>query len=105
MTTGELPSGDNGPRVHGNSLQSDLATHVYRIVEPSGLYKVGEGARAARPDFDQNVANANFVEAATLRPGTPFVTHVAPPVGPNPSGGIEVVIPQGGVIMRAFTNQ
>jgi hypothetical protein len=52
----------------------------------------------------QNVANANFIEAATLRPGTSFVTRVAPPVGTNPGGGIEVVVPEGGVIVRAFTS-
>jgi hypothetical protein len=51
----------------------------------------------------ENVTRANFIEAATLRPGTPFVTRVAPPVGTNPGGGIEVVVPEGGVIMRAFT--
>jgi hypothetical protein len=49
-----------------------------------------------------NVVNANFIESAVLRPGTPFVTRVAPPVGGNLGGGIEVVVPEGGVIMRSF---
>jgi hypothetical protein len=51
----------------------------------------------------ENVANANFIEAATLRPGTPFVTRPAPGIGDNVGGGIEVVVPSGGVQMQWFT--
>ncbi|GAB4187962.1 MAG: hypothetical protein Tsb002_13750 [Wenzhouxiangellaceae bacterium] len=49
-----------------------------------------------------NVANASFIESATLMPGTPFVTRPAPAVGINRGGGIEVVVPENGVKMRAF---
>lgn len=49
-----------------------------------------------------NVKNANFIEIATLKPGSPFVTRPAPAVGSNKGGGIEVVVPENGVKMRAF---
>jgi hypothetical protein len=49
-----------------------------------------------------NVANFNFVESATLRPGSPFITRVAPGFGTNVGGGIEVVVPEGGVLLRYF---
>ncbi len=50
-----------------------------------------------------NVSNANFIEAATLNPGTPFITRAAPGIGGNVGGGIEVVLPSGGVQMKWFT--
>ena len=37
-----------------------------------------------------------------VKPGSPFLTRPAPAVGSNAGGGIEVVIPQCGVNMRAF---
>jgi len=49
-----------------------------------------------------NVANADFIEAATLRSGTSFITRPAPGVGANIGGGIEVVVPPGGVQMKWF---
>jgi hypothetical protein len=51
----------------------------------------------------ENVANADFIELAVVRPGSPFVTRPAPAVGPNPGGGIEVVVPEGGVQMCGFS--
>jgi hypothetical protein len=50
-----------------------------------------------------NVSNANFIEAARLRTGAPFVTRAAPGIGKNVGGGIEVVVPSGGVQMQWFT--
>lgn len=52
----------------------------------------------------QNIKNANFIESATIRPGTPFVTRQAPAVGQNLGGGIEVVVPEGGVLLRGFSH-
>jgi RHS repeat-associated protein len=49
-----------------------------------------------------NMSKANFIETATLKPGTPFVTRPAPGYGTNPGGGIEVVTPRGGVNMESF---
>jgi hypothetical protein len=49
-----------------------------------------------------NVVNANFIESAMLGPGSPFVTRVAPGVGTNIGGGIEVVVPEGGGILQYF---
>jgi hypothetical protein len=53
----------------------------------------------------ENVKNFNFIEAATLKSGTTFVTRRAPGVGTNAGGGIEVVVPQGGVQMKWFSTQ
>ena len=50
----------------------------------------------------ENVINADFIESATLKPGTPFVTRPARPVGTNPGGGIEVVVPPSGVQLTSF---
>jgi len=50
-----------------------------------------------------NVTNANFIEAAKIQPGTSFITRSAPGIGQNVGGGIEVVVPTGGVQMQWFT--
>ncbi len=50
----------------------------------------------------ENIANANFIESATIKPRTPFGTRPAPSVGANPGGGIEVVVPSGGVNLNGF---
>ena len=49
-----------------------------------------------------NIERADFIEVATLKPGTDFVTRPAPGVGDNAGGGIEVVVPANGVIMDSF---
>lgn len=51
----------------------------------------------------ENALKANFIEAATLRSGTSFITRPAPGMGANVGGGIEVVVPSGGVQMKWFT--
>ena len=61
----------------------------------------GYAARYGLPA--ENIANANFIETATLKPGASFVTRPAPGLGSNPGGGIEVVVPSGGVNMQTFT--
>jgi hypothetical protein len=50
-----------------------------------------------------NVANANFIQSATLQPGASFITRVAPGFGPNPGGGIEVVVAPGDVTLGTFS--
>jgi hypothetical protein len=50
-----------------------------------------------------NVEAADFIETAMLRPGAPFVTRVAPGVGGNGGGAIEVVVEAGGVRLRTFS--
>lgn len=50
-----------------------------------------------------NVLKADFIETATLKPGTDFITRLAPAVGNNVGGGIEVVVPKNGVILKAFS--
>jgi RHS repeat-associated protein len=49
-----------------------------------------------------NLTNWNFIEAATLRPGSQFLTRVAPGIGSNPGGGIEIVVPEKEVILKWF---
>jgi RHS repeat-associated protein len=58
---------------------------------------------AARYGLPEGTATFNFVEMATLNPGATFVTRVAPGLGSNAGGAIEVVVTPGGVIMRGFT--
>jgi filamentous hemagglutinin len=60
----------------------------------------GYAARHGIPP--SNVAKFDFIETATLKPGTPFVTRPAPGIGTNPGGGIEVVVPNNGVTMKYF---
>lgn len=50
----------------------------------------------------ENVANADFVETATIPPGVPYITRPAPAVGTNPGGGIEVVVAPGNVAVQYF---
>ena len=50
----------------------------------------------------ENVANADFIETAALRPGASYVTRPAPAVGTNLGGGIEVVTEPNGVTMIYF---
>lgn len=50
-----------------------------------------------------NVRNADFIESAVVPPGGTFITREAPGVGPNLGGGIEVVVPRGGVELRSFS--
>ena len=50
----------------------------------------------------ENIENANFIETAVLKPGTPFITRPAPGIGENIGGGIEVVVPENGVSMKYF---
>ena len=49
-----------------------------------------------------NVANANFLESAVLGADVPFVTRIAPGIGGNVGGGIEVVLPSGGATLQGF---
>ncbi|MTJ83146.1 MAG: hypothetical protein F8N37_19340 [Telmatospirillum sp.] len=60
----------------------------------------GYAARYGIPP--ENVAKADFIETGILKPGSDFVTRVAPPVGKNPGGGIEVVTPENGVTLNYF---
>ena len=51
----------------------------------------------------QNTKKIDFVEVAVLRPGTPFVTRTAPAAaGQRGGGALEVVVEEGGVIVRSF---
>lgn len=51
----------------------------------------------------ENVANADFIESGVVPQGTPFITRSAPGIGDNPGGGIEVVVPSGGVQSTGFS--
>jgi RHS repeat-associated protein len=109
----------------GRAVQSRSAAAMSarrQVAEGAPLWRVGTTGRSAAgeaqfwslehpltPGFasrmgipEVNVHNANFIESAVLRPGSPFVTRVAPGVGGNVGGGIEVVVPEGGVMLRYF---
>jgi len=111
---------------YGDALQSaDAAAIAARTQVEQGatLYRIGTmgKSQAAEAQFwslenpaspgyaarygipAENVANSNFIETATVKPGTTFVTRQAPGVGENPGGGIEVVVPSGGVQMKSFS--
>lgn len=53
----------------------------------------------------RNLTNADFIEMAVLKPGTPFITRPAPGYGSNPGGAIEVVVPKSGVNLRSFSTR
>ncbi len=63
----------------------------------------GFEARYGIPPGNIRKGAINFVEIGELKPGTPFITRPAPPVGKNPGGGIEVVVGQGGIKLRSFS--
>jgi RHS repeat-associated protein len=110
-----------GPAAQGKSLEA-LAARA-QVESGVTLYRTGTLGRSAGPEAQfwslehpstvgfasrygvppENAANADFIESATLVPGAPFVTRVAPPVGPNAGGGIEVVVSPGGVRLCAFS--
>ncbi len=110
---------------YGDALQSvDAAALVARTQVEQGatLYRIGTlgKSQAAEAQFwslenpatpgyaarygipPENVLKADFIETATLKPGVKFITRPAPAVGTNPGGGIEVVVPPGGVSMKLF---
>lgn len=52
----------------------------------------------------ENVSNANFIEIAVIKKDSQFITRISPPVGLSPGGGVEVVVPEGGVIIEGHTS-
>ncbi len=114
--------GDDG-FAHQSPAPEALAARQ-QVEDGATLYRVGTMGRSAGPEGQfwalehpdspgyaarygipqSNVDRADFIETATVRPGTPFVTRVAPPDsgGTNPGGGIEVVVPENGVRMTGF---
>jgi RHS repeat-associated protein len=124
MYMGEFPQGEIATP-YGAALQSELAAAQAARAQVSGggtLYRVGTTGRSAAgeaqfwalehpstPGFAarygipaENVAAADFIETATLKPGTSFITRPAPGIGTNLGGGIEVVVPAGGVRLDSF---
>jgi uncharacterized protein RhaS with RHS repeats len=124
--TGRFVSCQSITTPHGTATQSwDEASLAARVQVQNGatVYRTGTLGKSQTaeaqfwslenpntPGFAQrygipanNVTNANFIEAATVKPGTPFITRPAPGVGSNAGGGIEVVVPSEGVNMRWFS--
>ncbi|KTR83722.1 hypothetical protein NS277_07020 [Novosphingobium barchaimii] len=109
-----------GPAVQ--SLQADAIAMRARVEGGATLYRIGKMGRSEGADAQfwsleyplspgyadkygipaANIAGADFIETATLKPGQPFITRPAPPVGANRGGGIEVVVPSNGVTMKYF---
>jgi hypothetical protein len=110
---------------YGPALQSEAAEALAArqfVEQGSQLYRIGTTGKSAAGEAQfwaleqpfgatyparygippENVLRANFIEVGHLKPGTQFITRPAPPVGPNPGGGIEVVVPENGVILELF---
>jgi filamentous hemagglutinin len=110
-----------GPAIQSASQPAMEARSLVRAGVP--LYRIGTLGRSqaadaqfwslehpASPGFagrygipPENVANYDFVEQGQLMEGTPFITRTAPAVGANPGGGIEAVVPPGGVDLNWFS--
>ncbi|MBC7501612.1 MAG: RHS repeat protein, partial [Herminiimonas sp.] len=110
---------------YGDALQSSNAAAMAaraQVDQGATLYRIGTLGKSqageaqfwslenpANPGYagrygipPENVVNADFIEMARVPPGSPYITRPAPAVGPNPGGGIEVVVPPGGVRLHYF---
>jgi RHS repeat-associated protein len=113
------------PTPYGDALQGlDAASQAVldEVSQGSTIYRMGTMGQsqtdqgqfwATTSPFDpaygaiygipqENIDNANFIEAGTVSQDTPFITRPAPGVGDNPGGAIEVVTPPGGVTLQYF---
>lgn len=91
-----VESGATLYRIGTTGVSNTVGAQYWSLENPlSSGYASRYGVPAA------NIANANFIETATLRPGASFVTRPAPGVGSNRGGGIEVVTNPGGVRLKA----
>ena len=81
---------------YGPAVQSD-APEALALENPNSA---GYAQRYGIPQ--ENIENANFIETAVMKPGTPFITRPAPGIVQNIGGGIEVVVPENGVNMKYF---
>ncbi len=90
----------NGARMYriGTTGRSNTTNAQFWSLEHP--YTPGYAGRNGIPP--SNVTNANFIQSARLKPGTEFITRPAPPVGTNPGGGIEIVVPENGVSLESF---
>jgi hypothetical protein len=98
-----------------------------RVLEGSTLYRLGTRTRSQTgegaqfwslehpntPGYGQrygipqeNLNSYDFIETATVTPGSEFITRPAPPStdGLNPGGGIEVVVPESGVNIHSHSS-
>lgn len=57
--------------------------------------KVGYGDKYGIPP--ENMKQFDFIETASLKEGSNFITRAAPPVGTSKGGGIEIVVPPNSV--------
>ncbi|CAO5676932.1 MAG: hypothetical protein HEEMFOPI_02055 [Holosporales bacterium] len=111
---------------YGNAQQSNsLAALKARETVENGanLYRIGTTGKSQAaeaqfwalehpltPGFSErygipieNIANYDFIECATLKPGSLFITRMASGVGGNSGGAIEVVVSESGVKMSSFS--
>lgn len=58
----------------------------------------GYGDRYGIPP--ENMAKFDFIETATIKKDSNFITRKAPSIETSKGGGIEVVVPEGGVEIR-----
>jgi len=94
---------ENGATLYrlGTTGKSEAASGQFWALEHP--LNPGYAARYGIPP--ENVGKFDFIETATIKPGTSFVTRPAPGIGDNPGGGIEVVVPSNSVNMKYFVGQ
>ena len=119
----EIPNIETGygPAQQGTSEAATSARPQVQAGAP--LYRIGTSGKsqAAQGQFwalehpqtpgfagrygipPENVANYDFVEQGQLGEGVSFITREAPPVGPSPGGGIEIVVSAGGIRLNWFS--
>lgn len=68
---------------------------------PQHPFSEGFGKNYGIPE--QNIKNIDFIESAIIKKDGVFVTRKAPGVGNNLGGAIEIVVPEGQVIIQSHT--
>jgi len=109
-----------GPAIQGTT-EATVAARA-QVSEGATLYRVGTTGKSnttgaqfwslespSTPGFaarhgipPENVANINFIQTATAKPGASFITRKAPGVETNAGGAIEAVFEEGGVVLQSF---
>lgn len=83
------------------SSETGLRAQFWALEHPSSP---GYGGRYGIPQ--KHLDGTDFLETATLKSDSPFVTRTAPPSpdGMNPGGGIEIVVPNDSVKINGHTS-
>ena len=94
--------GTNQERACGASVRPAAAQRAKRSSGHSST-RSRRNAHRATASLRGTSSRRTSSRSAELRSGAPFVTRTAPGFGPNVGGGVEVVVPEGGVSLRGFS--